>query len=75
MKRSKSVQLFIFFSLYFSYLTNNVTTYIFKEGHTVEFYTNHDQSEKVLSHKQLLRDYGADESLADDMLIDQGKNI
>uniref|UniRef100_A0A336LY16 CSON004016 protein n=1 Tax=Culicoides sonorensis TaxID=179676 RepID=A0A336LY16_CULSO len=41
------------------------------EGHNAEFYTKHDQSDKILSHKQLLRDYGADESLADDMLLDQ----
>ncbi|XP_063697910.1 uncharacterized protein LOC134828816 [Culicoides brevitarsis] len=41
------------------------------EGNTAEFYTKNDQSDTKLSHKQLLRDYGADESLADDMLLDQ----
>lgn len=44
-----------------------------QEGYSAEYYADHEQSESILSHKQLLRDYGADESLADDMLIDQGK--
>jgi hypothetical protein len=43
-----------------------------QNGHTAEFFTNHEESDKVLSHKQLLRDYGAEEELADEMLSDQG---
>lgn len=33
---------------------------------------NHDDSEKILSHKDLLRTFGAGEELADEMLNDQG---
>lgn len=33
---------------------------------------NHEQSNSVLSHRQLLKDFGAQEDLADDMLTDQG---
>lgn len=33
---------------------------------------NHEQSNSILSHRQLLKDFGAQEDLADDMLTDQG---
>lgn len=33
---------------------------------------NHDESDKILSHKNLLQRFGADETLADEMLNDQG---
>lgn len=36
---------------------------------------NHEQSKDILSHRQLLRDFGAHEGLADDMLNDQGKHF
>lgn len=41
-------------------------------GHSAEFYTNHEQSESVLSHRMILKEFGAEEQLADDMLNDQG---
>lgn len=44
----------------------------FKFGNTPEFYLNHDESDKILSHKDLLRRFGAAETLADEMLNDQG---
>ena len=44
-------------------------------GHSAEFYTNHEQSSDILSHKQLLRDFGAAEEYADEMLNDQGISI
>ncbi|KAG5684639.1 hypothetical protein PVAND_013859 [Polypedilum vanderplanki] len=40
-------------------------------GKTAEFYLNHDESDKILSHKDLLRSFGAAEELADEMLNDQ----
>lgn len=42
-------------------------------GHSAEFYTNHEQSNSVLSHRIILKGFGAEEQLADDMLNDQGK--
>lgn len=42
-------------------------------GHSAEFYTNHEQSNSVLSHRMILKGFGAEEQLADDMLNDQGK--
>lgn len=45
-------------------------------GNTAEYYyrlTNDRQESDVLSHKQLLREFGVQEDLADDMLNDQGK--
>jgi hypothetical protein len=36
---------------------------------------NHDESDKILSHKDLLRAFGAEEKLADEMLNDQGSFI
>lgn len=41
-------------------------------GKTAESYLNHDESDKILSHKDLLRSFGAEEDLADEMLNDQG---
>ncbi len=41
-------------------------------GHSAEFYTNHEQSNGVLSHRMILKRFGAEEQLADDMLNDQG---
>ncbi|XP_053679118.1 uncharacterized protein LOC128730109, partial [Anopheles nili] len=38
---------------------------------SAEYYLGHVQSQGVLSHRQLLRDYGAKEELADEMLNDQ----
>ncbi|KAL7031544.1 hypothetical protein ACKWTF_007045 [Chironomus riparius] len=40
-------------------------------GNTAEFYLNHDESDKILSHKELLKSFGAAEDLADEMLNDQ----
>ncbi|KAJ6629254.1 Arginine kinase Pro [Pseudolycoriella hygida] len=40
-------------------------------GHSAEFYTNHEQSDSVLSHRMILKGFGAEEQLADDMLNDQ----
>lgn len=42
-------------------------------GHSAEFYSNHEQSSGVLSHRMILKGFGAEEQLADDMLSDQGK--
>lgn len=44
----------------------------FQFGQTAEFYLNHEESEKILSHRDLLRSFGAAEELADEMLNDQG---
>ena len=41
-------------------------------GKTAESYLNHDESDKILSHKDLLKMYGAEEDFADEMLNDQG---
>jgi hypothetical protein len=43
-----------------------------QHGKPAEFYLNHDESDKILSHKDLLRNFGAGEELADEMLNDQG---
>ncbi|XP_052562965.1 uncharacterized protein LOC120418960 isoform X2 [Culex pipiens pallens] len=40
-------------------------------NHPAEYYLNHDETKDLLSHRQLLQDYGAEEDLADDMLNDQ----
>uniref|UniRef100_A0A182KC93 Uncharacterized protein n=1 Tax=Anopheles christyi TaxID=43041 RepID=A0A182KC93_9DIPT len=40
-------------------------------NHSAEYYLGHVQSQGILSHRQLLRDYGAKEELADEMLNDQ----
>uniref|UniRef100_A0A182TWL6 Uncharacterized protein n=1 Tax=Anopheles melas TaxID=34690 RepID=A0A182TWL6_9DIPT len=40
-------------------------------NHSAEYYLGHVQSQGTLSHRQLLRDYGAKEELADEMLNDQ----
>ncbi|XP_070506432.1 uncharacterized protein [Chironomus tepperi] len=40
-------------------------------GNSAEFYLNHDESDKILSHKELLKSFGAAEELADEMLNDQ----
>uniref|UniRef100_A0A453Z0E2 Uncharacterized protein n=2 Tax=Anopheles gambiae TaxID=7165 RepID=A0A453Z0E2_ANOGA len=42
-------------------------------NHSAEYYLGHVQSQGILSHRQLLRDYGAKEELADEMLNDQGE--
>lgn len=42
-------------------------------NHPAEYYLNHDETKDLLSHRQLLQDYGAEEDLADDMLNDQGE--
>lgn len=42
-------------------------------GNSAEFYMNHEQSNDVLSHRVILKEFGAEEQLADDMLNDQGK--
>lgn len=44
----------------------------FQYGNTAEFYLNHDESDKILSHRELLKSFGAAEELADEMLNDQG---
>lgn len=44
-------------------------------GKSAESYLNDDDSDKILSHKDLLRTFGAGEELADEMLNDQGKTI
>ncbi|XP_055642710.1 uncharacterized protein LOC129779322 isoform X2 [Toxorhynchites rutilus septentrionalis] len=40
-------------------------------NHPADFYLNHDKAKDLLSHRQLLQDYGAEEELADEMLNDQ----
>ncbi|XP_035782143.1 uncharacterized protein LOC118461199 isoform X6 [Anopheles albimanus] len=40
-------------------------------NHSAEYYLGHVQSQGILSHRQLLRDYGAKEELAEEMLNDQ----
>ncbi|XP_065081265.1 uncharacterized protein LOC135703850 [Ochlerotatus camptorhynchus] len=40
-------------------------------NHPAEFYLDHEQTKDLLSHRQLLQDYGAEEDLADSMLNDQ----
>ncbi|CRL04180.1 CLUMA_CG017287, isoform B [Clunio marinus] len=40
-------------------------------GRTAESYLNHDETDKILSHKDLLKAFGAEEGLADEMLNDQ----
>ncbi|XP_055689639.1 uncharacterized protein LOC129793555 [Lutzomyia longipalpis] len=42
-----------------------------EEGNTAEFYMLHDRSENILSHKMLLRNFGVQEEMADEMLNDQ----
>ncbi|XP_055708436.1 uncharacterized protein LOC129804827 isoform X2 [Phlebotomus papatasi] len=42
-----------------------------EDGNTAEFFLKHDRAEKFLSHKQLLRNFGVQEQLADEMLNDQ----
>ncbi|XP_059612657.1 uncharacterized protein LOC132259125 [Phlebotomus argentipes] len=42
-----------------------------EEGNAAEFYMMHDRAEKFLSHKQLLRNFGVQEQVADEMLNDQ----
>ncbi|XP_055544686.1 uncharacterized protein LOC129729856 isoform X8 [Wyeomyia smithii] len=43
-------------------------------NHPAEFYLNHDEANELLSHRQLLQDYGAEEDLVDEMLSDQEHN-
>ncbi|XP_055642711.1 serine-rich adhesin for platelets-like isoform X3 [Toxorhynchites rutilus septentrionalis] len=43
-------------------------------NHPADFYLNHDKAKDLLSHRQLLQDYGAEEELADEMLNDQELN-
>ncbi|XP_055589615.1 uncharacterized protein LOC129741846 isoform X2 [Uranotaenia lowii] len=40
-------------------------------NHPAEFYLDHEGTKDLLSHRQLLLDYGAEEDLADEMLNDQ----
>nr|XP_029714667.1 uncharacterized protein LOC109409328 isoform X5 [Aedes albopictus] len=40
-------------------------------NHSAEFYLDHEKTKDLLSHRQLLQDYGAEEDLADSMLSDQ----
>lgn len=42
-------------------------------GNSAEFYMNHEQSDSLLSHRKILKEFGAQEELADDMLNDQGE--
>lgn len=51
---------------------NGVRCFAFQTGHTAEFYLNHDEAHTILSHAELLKKFGANENLADDMLNDQG---
>lgn len=44
-------------------------------NHSAEFYLNYDQAQDLLSHRQLLQDYGAEEDLVDEMLSDQGMDL
>lgn len=46
-----------------------------KFGKSAEWYLNNDDSDKILSHRDLLKSFGAGEELADEMLNDQGKPI
>lgn len=41
-------------------------------GNSPEFYLDHERSQEILSHYQILGEFGAETSLADDMLNDQG---
>uniref|UniRef100_A0A1L8D826 Uncharacterized protein n=1 Tax=Nyssomyia neivai TaxID=330878 RepID=A0A1L8D826_9DIPT len=41
-------------------------------GNTAEFYMLHERSDKFLSHKKLLGNFGVQEEMADEMLSDQG---
>ncbi|XP_058815671.1 uncharacterized protein LOC131679117 isoform X6 [Topomyia yanbarensis] len=43
-------------------------------NHPAEFYLDYEQAKDLLSHRQLLQDYGAEEDLADEMLNDQEHN-
>lgn len=66
------------FQLFFSYRANESKlhriefTLTFQTGHSAEFYLNHEEAYSVLSHAELLKSFGANENLVDDMLIDQG---
>ncbi|XP_021701233.1 uncharacterized protein LOC5567456 isoform X5 [Aedes aegypti] len=40
-------------------------------NHSAEYYLDHEKAKDLLSHRQLLQDYGADEDLADSMFNDQ----
>lgn len=42
-------------------------------GKSAEFYMNHEESDSLLSHRMILKEFGAQEELADDMLNDQGE--
>lgn len=44
----------------------------FQLGHNTEFYLEHDKSEKILSHAELLRSFGVAGTAANGMLNDQG---
>lgn len=44
----------------------------FQTGHAAEFYLNHEESYSILSHAELLKGFGANVNLANDMLSDQG---
>ncbi|XP_021701234.1 uncharacterized protein LOC5567456 isoform X6 [Aedes aegypti] len=43
-------------------------------NHSAEYYLDHEKAKDLLSHRQLLQDYGADEDLADSMFNDQELN-
>lgn len=45
-----------------------------QSNHSAEFYLDHEKTKDLLSHRQLLQDYGAEEDLADSMLSDQGRS-
>lgn len=47
-------------------------SFVFQTGHTAEFYLDHEEAHSILSHAELLKNFGANENLADDMLNDQG---
>lgn len=49
-----------------------VNSFAFQTGHTAEFYLDHLEAHSILSHAELLKSFGANENLADDMLNDQG---
>lgn len=44
----------------------------FQTGHAAEFYLKHEEAYSILSHAELLKGFGANENLADEMLNDQG---
>lgn len=53
-------------------LHRSVSPFVFQTGHAAEFYLNHEEAYSILTHAELLKGFGANENLVDDMLNDQG---